>query len=246
MADPLPPNPPPPAPDDHAPKPRGYFNAAQLEELTAGEDTLAAALDPRHAPLLTSKRLAADWLDRYGLLLARARAKTTETGQGQDAGEAATLLVGGTQRTLVVALQAIQSARKQQRRMGELEEVAVDVSLDGYFIGARLNPNRATLLQNAEALIAKAKADALPGYDAPVIQTVQDALDAYREDKTTQHGAEEEQGEDRTNRDGLIAKVTAGRLAIQHAADAVWPYTNRNNRAIRKAFGLPQSRPQRG
>ncbi len=237
-----PPTPPAPA----TPQPHGYFNQGQLDDIALGEDVLAAALDATHSVLIEKNKLTPEWLAKYGLLLTAARKKTTETGQARDEASAAVLLATGTERALLLQLQGIQSARKQQARMGLLEDPEIQYSLDGYLIGARLNPNRPSLLQNADALIAKAKLDNLPGYDAAAIQLVQDALDAYRDDKTQQHEDEEDKSTDRNARDKMLTKIDAGRMVIQHAADPLWPYTDKANRPIRKIFHLPLTRPFNG
>jgi hypothetical protein len=48
---------------------------------------------------------------------------------------------------------------------------------------------------------------------------------------------------DTTSRDKLIKTINTRRSAIQHAADAIWPYSEEENAAQRKAFELPQNRP---
>jgi len=47
----------------------------------------------------------------------------------------------------------------------------------------------------------------------------------------------------RDNRDDLIDTLNTCRSAIQHAADAIWPYIDELTRPIRKSFEIPQNRP---
>jgi isocitrate lyase len=221
----------------------GYFNQAQLEDITTAEDVLAAITDER-APLLTKRRIDQAYRDGLALLIKQARNKISNTAEAGSDSEDATMLTTGAARTLVVALQGIQSAAKQLKKMlAEDDDPATNFSTEGYLIGQRLNKNRATLLQNAEALIAKAGTDDLPGYDAAEIALVQTALQEYRDDKSSQQKAGELSEQELQTRDGLIRKINARRAAIQHAADALWTYTEKTNRPTRKAFKLPLSRP---
>ena len=128
--------------------------------------------------------------------------------------------------------------------LAEDDDPATNFPLDGYLIGERLNISRADLLQNAAALIAKATADKLPGYDAPAdIKTVQTALDVYRGSETESDTADSDQVGDTTSRDKLMKTINTRRSAIQHAADGIWPYTDEANAGQRKAFELPPNRP---
>lgn len=128
--------------------------------------------------------------------------------------------------------------------LAEDDDPNTNFPLDGYLIGERLNISRADLLQKAAALIGKATADQLPGYDdAAEIKKVQDALDAYRGSQSESDSADSDQVGDTANRDKLIKTINTRRSAIQHAADALWPYTDEANAGQRKAFELPANRP---
>ncbi len=228
-------------------RPRGYFNQAQLEDLVLAEDVLAAALNPSRSAALAGRQIGADYVAGLATAIGRARDKTSDTGQAGDVSAAATLNATGSERALLVALQGIQSAAKQKKRMlEEAGDATTTFTTDGYLIGARLNPSHAVLLQGAETLIKKAKSDALPGYDAAGIKAVEDAVKDYKEAAGGQDDAEEGAGTDRLQRDRLIAKINSRRIAIQHAADALWPYTNPDNRPVRRTFKLPLARPCNG
>jgi len=43
-----------------------------------------------------------------------------------------------------------------------------------------------------------------------------------------------------------VRKINARRIAIQHAADALWPYTEEGNAPVRQLFKLPVDRPFNG
>lgn len=66
------------------------------------------------------------------------------------------------------ALHGIQSGAKQWHKMlAEDDDPNTNFPLNGYLIGGALDASRDDLIQNAEALIGKVKADKLPGYDDP-------------------------------------------------------------------------------
>ena len=243
MPDPTPTPQPTPAP---APKPRGYFNQGQLDDIATAEDVLSAARS--HADDLATRDITTAYVTGFAAAIKEARDKTAETGQSTDASQAETLHATKAERTLVTTLQGIQSAAKQKHKMlAEDEDPATDFPTDGYLIGKRLNPGYSGLLQSAATLIGKAKTDDLPGYRTPEsIAAVEAVLAKYKEENAAQADAEEGRGTDRIERDALIAKINTRRSAIQHAADALWPYTDDTSRPVRKSFQLPLSRPLGG
>lgn len=232
-----------PTPEPHH-RPRGYFNQAQLADLTLAEDIHREAIKEPFKTQLATKDIDAECLDRLGTLASQARAKITETGQASDQRRAAALHATGAERELIKQLQAIQAAAKQKHRMLEADgDPATNLPLDGYLIGSRLNPNRELLIQHADALIAKAKADQLPGYKTDAgLKPATDALKAYRDAAGGQSDAAEDASADRIARDELIRRINALRLAIQHAVDGLFPYTEEANAPARKSFKLPVDR----
>jgi hypothetical protein len=230
-----------------APKtqPRGYFNQGQLEDIKLAESILQAARNPRHSPSLAGKEITEEYLAGLESAIALARLKVAGTGQAQSGQQPATLNASDAERNLITILQAIQSAAKQKHRM--LEEEGSAFATDGYLIGQRLNANRATLLQNAATLAAKAGADALPGYKTPEsLAAIEGAIAGFKRATITQHERDQETAEDRIARDKLIKRINARRIAIQHAADALWPYSESDNAPIRRAFQIPLDRPFNG
>lgn len=227
------------------PRPRGYFNKAQLEDIAIAEDILPPTSDATRAAAFASRDITAAYIAGLAEAVAQARAKTSETGQDADQSQAATLSADDAERALITVLQSVQSAAKQKHRMlAEDDDDTTNFSTDGYLIGKRLNANRALLLQNAAALKGKAQTDALPGFGtAASIQVITDAIADYKDATADQAEADREAGEDRIARDKLVRKINARRLAIQHAADSLWPYTDEDNGPIRVLFHLPRSRP---
>ena len=224
---------------------KGYFNKAQLEDIAIAEDIFPPASDSARAAAFAARAITADYIAGLAAAVAQARAKISATGQDADESHAATLNADDAERTLITILQSVQSAAKQKHRMlAEDDDDTTDFATDGYLIGQRLNANRALLLQNAANLKGKAEADALPGFGTPAsIQAITDAIATYKSATADQAERDREAGEDRIARDKLIRKINARRIAIQHAADSIWPYTDEDNGPIRGLFHLPKSRP---
>jgi hypothetical protein len=239
----------PPAPEPEAGQPakRGFFNKAQLADIGLAEDILAAAKDEAHAEALVGQEIDAAFLTAFDGKLQPARDKIAETGQGRPDKKQATLKATGAERALLLALQGIQSAAKQKARVTAIDpDPAKHFSTDGYLIGERLNISHDLLVQNAVALIARAKADALPGHPAARITEIEDLLKTYRNAETDQTKVAEDTGEDRIARDTLVKEINTLRIAIQHAADRIYPYAEEENLPARKTFHLPPDRALNG
>ena len=97
-----------------------------------------------------------------------------------------------------------------------------------------------SLLQNAAALSGKATTDALPGYKTPKsLAAIGKAIGDYQSATATQAERELDAENDRIARDNLVCKINARRMAIQHAADALWPYTDSDNAPTIGSWGGP-------
>ena len=240
MSDPTPPT----APvETKIPQTRGYFNQAQLDDIALGESVLAAAT--ANKPALADRDIDEAFLTRTTDLTGEARLRASRAASESDDSEEATLASSKTAAALYTALQGIQSAAKQKHRMLAIDgDPATNFSTAGYLIGSRLNGSRANLLQNAATLITRITEDSLPGYKTPAaIKAVEDLLTAFREDKAAQQETTRTKETARLDRDELIELLNNHRSAIQHAADAIWPWSNEANRPTRKTFALPLTRP---
>ena len=60
---------------------------------------------------------------------------------------------------------------------------------------------------------------------------------------TTQTGSQSDATTARTALEAMVKAITDKRIAVQYAADAEWPYTNKANAGIRREFFLPTDRP---
>jgi hypothetical protein len=237
----------PPAP---APKtqPRGYFNQAQVNDIQTAEDIGTVSAEAAQTAALAGRDITAEYVAGLATLIGTARGKMSATGQANSGQQPAALNADDAERALIARLHDIQSAAKQKHKMlAEDDDAATDFPTDGYLIGTRLNANRATLLQNADTLKNKAATDSLPGYKTPeAVDAIAADIAAYKTATATQSERDQEAEQDRIERDALVKKINARRTAIQHAADALWPYTEAANAPTRKRFKLQPDRPFHG
>jgi hypothetical protein len=221
----------------------GYFNQAQLDDLDLAELILASARS--NAAALDEQDITAAYLEGFAAHVVETRTRASESGQGKEDAKAATELAGTAATHLFTALQQIQSAAKQKHKMlAEDGDPETNFPTDGYLIGVRLNGSRANLLQNAATLILRIKADNLPGFKTPEkIAAVETLLANYKGKESDQTTATRDKEITRLDRDDLIHILNTRRSSIQHAADALWPWSIEANRPIRKTFALPLNRP---
>ena len=233
-----------------APKtqPRGYFNQAQVADIALAEKIIGPASDSEYAGPLDGREITAAYVAGLAQAVESARGKMAASGQAQSGQQPSTLNASEAESALITVLQGIQSAAKQRQRMeAEDDDETTNFSTEGYLIGQRLNANRALLLQNAATLLGKARTDALPGYKTPAaITAIENAIAAYKNATLTQAEVDEETSRDRIERDKLVRKINSRRIAIQHAADALFPYTNPDHAPTRRRFALPPDRPVSG
>ena len=229
-----------PTPD--APRTRGYFNQSQTEDLDLANSTLAAARS--HPAEMTGQDITVAWLGQFEAALTEARGRSSATGQQGEEAKQATAGATTAAADLVKGLKQIQSSAKQKHQMlAEDGDPATNFLTDGYLIGTRLDASRAILLQSADALITRTKADSLPGFKTPdKILVVENLLKAYRGTTDDQQDATKDKELSRIDRDTLLNSINRRRAAIQHAADALWPASDEANRPIRKTFAIPLNR----
>jgi hypothetical protein len=235
MADPVPTT----QPETEKPKrTRGILNQAQLQALTkAGQVCTAAAKYPEP---FAARTITADFVATLVADIKTARKKGGEAVSTTNEKEGDSIEEDDAESELVTALQEVQSAAKQKYGRKQPEK------LPHFYVGTRLNRNRATLEQTSESIINKLAAESLPGITPAKVQRITELRAAYMDANSDQSSNQSEATKKRHELEQAIQSITDRRIEIQHAADAEWPYSNDLNQGVRKEFFLPLSMPFNG
>ena len=241
------------------------FNQAQLDDLQTAEHIVQSARTEPFKTTLAAREITTAVVDALATLCFTARQRTAKVVREETAAEVLTLQATGVERDLVILLQDIQAAAKQKYARTQ------PLRLQDYFIGQRLNPNEATLHQNAFSIadlltpqtgtdLATAR-DRLPGITLAKINSLRAFISlppvgsASSSSSTASSSSSSSGGgglippdtvADRAERDLLIGEINDRRMEIQFAADGAYPYTDTRNEEARHAFQLPLSRPFSG
>jgi hypothetical protein len=238
-----------------APRNTSTFNQSQLEDLQFAEEVAGLVRTQPYATDLVEREITATQADALA-----ARRRTAKAVREDTAGEVLTLQATGHERDLILVLQDIQAAAKQKYARRQ------PLRLQDYFVGERLNPNEATLHQNAFSIaelltpqtgtdLATAR-DRLPGITLAKIDTLRDFIGLPPTGASSSSSSSSSSASgglippdtvaDRAERDLLIQQINDRRVEIQFAADGAYPYTDPLNAEARRAFHLPRSRPFTG
>ncbi|CAN0582885.1 unnamed protein product, partial [Laminaria digitata] len=185
------------------------------------------------------------YITGFEAMITEAHQRTSAAGMAKDEAKTETAAAVAAAKALQVGLQKIQSSAKQKSKMLEEDsDPATSFPVDGYLIGTRIAESRAVLCQSATTLIGRAELDSLPGFLTPEkIKVIKDLLKDYKDTYDIHKEGTMEKELARLNRDQLIHVLNIRRSAIQHAADAIWSYTDELNHPKRKSFDIPQNRP---
>jgi hypothetical protein len=231
-----------PATPDDTPS---VLNEGQLASLTKTEEICRVALLPGYLGRLTTlddgEEAGEDHITEAGIralldLCAQARGKgagaATATGDKKRVSKAE----AGAGDALVALIRFFQ-ARARQKHFFKNPGVLAE-----YGIGENIEVSRTVLEGYAQAVYDKTAADKLPKITDAKRAELKAALDAYKKAQTDQTSAISAAGGLRLDRDELVRQATAGRMQLQFAADAEWPFTDPANYPVRREFQLPANR----
>jgi hypothetical protein len=143
MADSKPAAEPEPKPEPEKPKIiRGLFNQAQQEALDKAGLVVAAAKKPEYAARLAAGDVSAQFVGQLETDIADCRKRVGQAVDLTNRVGAATAAEKDAQSELLAGLKEIQTRAKQKYARGDAEQMKV------YFVGAKLDPSRATLIQS--------------------------------------------------------------------------------------------------
>lgn len=237
---------PPPAPEPTGlpavPKQtRGLLNQAQLDALTKAEQIVLAALKPAHATSLTVGGIAGTFVTGLQTQCGQARTKAGQAIQKTSSKSGATKDEEAAKKALLKVIQTIQARARQKYFF------SAPATLTDYYIGTdRIDANRPLLEQVSQAIIDKVATDTLPGVTDDVKTDLADARQEYVDTNAAQTDAQSEATDDRGDLKELLKAITQGRMTIQFAADAGWPWHDPASAGARKEFHLPPGTPFTG
>jgi hypothetical protein len=210
-----------------------------MRELTKSKQIALSAKKADFAPLLADREIAPAFVDALLADIPETRNKKAAASQSITGRHTATVAEAEARKALIIALQDVQAAAAQ--KYGRTQKTV----LRDYLFGSRFDRSRQALEQSSQAVIAKLQSDTLPGITADKKTALVALRQAYIESNETQMDRYTEAHIHRSVADTLLKSITDRRIAIQYAADAVWPYRIKGNRGIRREFFLPSNRPFR-
>ena len=234
-------------PGENPTPPRGPFNKGQLASISKTEQICTIALKPEFLPALTNDLpldqggVTKTWIEELAAQCTTARSTSAEAVDATTGKHDDTVAEKGDAHALIALLRYVQ-ARARQKYAGQK-----DHSLADYGIGTDILASRALLEGWGQALYDKTGTDNLPGIDPAKRTEIQAALNKYKATQIDQTSSQGQATRLRSQRDAFIDDtIIAGRMKIQFAADATWPWTEPANHATRMEFQLPASRPFSG
>ena len=207
-------------------------NQAILDELTKAENICHKAEKVDYAALLAEREITAGFIAAALVKIQEARAKSALATDMTTDKFGMTDHEQETKTALLACLSEIQTAAKQKFRL-------LPARLQDYYIGERIDQNRARLEQLGEQMIAKAASDVLPGIKPAKITAANTALADYKASQGGQSDAQSHATGSRGSLKTMMKEITNTRITIQLAADAEWPHDNPENAAVRREFKLP-------
>jgi hypothetical protein len=241
MADSKPVAEPQPQPEPKKPKvTRGIINQNLLDALDKAGVVLTAARKADHAASLAAREISAECLNQFEADIAVCKARVGKANELTNQVRLATQTESEARDDLLAALREIQAAAKQKYAR------SAPLQMKDYFVSERLDPSRAALVQVADSISEKLKADTLPGITPAKVAGLKTLRDAYVGANAAQADAQSKSSTEREAIEAAVGSITDRRVQIQFAAEAEWPASNKANAPIRREFQLPPDRPLRG
>lgn len=222
------------SPRAHAP-----INQALIDELDLAEQLAATAASPDYAGKLADEEIDAAFLanlqaqiEAADNLIGAATGKTADK-------KAATQREDDFKSALLAQIQKVQIRAKRKYAR------PADPMREKYFIGERLDSNRALLERSTRALLATLATDTLKGHKPAATAALKAALEAYVQSQTVQTGGQAGATTTRAALEAQVKAVAALRRELQYAADIAWPADDKANAGTRTAFALPPTKALR-
>ena len=215
------------------------LNQALTDELDLAEQLSATAAQPDYAAKLAEEEIDAPF--RANL---QAQIKAADDLIGAATGKTADKKAA-TQREDALKAALLAQIQKVQTRAKRKYAKTDDPVRAKYFIGERLDSNRALLERSTRALLQTLAVDTLPGHKPADTAALTAALDAYVQSQAAQTGGQADATTTRAQLEAQVKVVADLRRQIQYAADTAWPAAAPVNAGTRQAFGIPPNKALR-
>lgn len=215
------------------------LNQTQTKELQKAALICRAAKRPAYATKLAERNVTAAIVNATLAKIKTCSSTSKSAAKNTRLRKTATKTEAAAKKSMLSGVQTIQSEaiRKHRNDPEALGDYAINQNLS--------EVGRATLEATIPTLLETAGGDDLPGIDDVFIAKVQADFDAWIAADESQSTAQTDATTQRGDRDTMIKEIKATRIDIQLAADALWPYSDPKNAAVRRVFQLPDDRPFR-
>ena len=233
---------------DPTPKPKrkrktnithSLINKEDLDDLKFTSKVVVTAQTPEYVPLLEEQEeIEPEFVTQLSTDVADAGKKAAKVIELDAAKEERTAQEATAKALLMESMRDIQKAAK---RTYDTDNKA---KMDAYHIGEKsFGEKRETLEVQGDQMITQATTEQLAGGTPAKLTRASNRLQTWvnadKEQQKAIAALEKAHGEFKA----LVVSTNAGCRQIQLAADAIWPYTNKANAPIRRAFGLQENRP---
>lgn len=237
MSDPTDPQPPSgnePAGSGH--RSRSAIPVAITTELSLSTEVANAAVKAAYAPALAGEGIDAAFVKSLRDNIALGNTLVASAGGKESDKKGATLDEAKLKRALLTQIGTVQ-ARAKRKYPGR-----GDPKRATYYIGKKIDSNRAQLEAASQSILETLATDTLPGLTPEKTAALAAARDAYVTAQSTQTGGVADAKTARQRLDAVVKDVAGLRRQIQLAVDALWPASEKVHSATRVEFKLSPDR----
>ncbi|WP_395141133.1 hypothetical protein [Armatimonas sp.] len=221
---------------------RAAFDTQAVKQLALAAVVAHTAQRPECAAPLAEREITAAFVSQLLTDEAACQGKIAQASTLRATGKNTTATERTAKQTLLERTTDIQSAvmlqwSGQPAHKGDREAYGI-----GKPLRSLSRPNLETVLIGISQRLTT---DTLPGITTAKVQAFQSALTAWQSTDISQSTHATDAAQLLIEAKADLASINARRLKLQLAADAAFPYYEKENAALRSEFGLPKTRPFR-
>ncbi len=221
---------------------RAAFDTEAVKQLALTATIARTAQRPECAPRLAEREITAAFVTQLLTDEAACQAKIAQAANLRSTKKDTTTTERAAKKTLLERTTDIQSAASlkwsgQPAHKGDREAYGI-----GKPLRSLSRPNLETVLVGISQRLTT---DTLPGITPAKITAFNDALAAWQATDISQTTQATDAAQLLIEAKAELESITERRLKLQRAADAAFPYYEKENAALRSEFGLPKTRPFR-